>query len=63
MGYDGPLDVYSDVMQALESVLQDAKPDEIVLITGSLYMIGQARGYWVSPQRLLIEAEQGLRYL
>jgi dihydrofolate synthase/folylpolyglutamate synthase len=63
LGYQGPLEVYPDVVQALQSVLGQAEQDEIVLITGSLYMIGQARGYWVSPQQLLVEAEQGLRYL
>jgi dihydrofolate synthase/folylpolyglutamate synthase len=63
LGYGRPLDVYPDVLQAMDEVLAQAGPGHLVLITGSLYMIGEARGYWISPQRLLVEAEQGLRYL
>ena len=55
---DVPLEVYPSVRQAM-----DAVPDDMVLITGSLYMIGEAREYWVTSQQLLIEAEQGVRYL
>jgi dihydrofolate synthase/folylpolyglutamate synthase len=63
VGYDGPLGVYPGVMDALGEMLKDAAPNDLIVITGSLYMIGEARGYWVNPQRLLIEAEQRLRYL
>jgi dihydrofolate synthase/folylpolyglutamate synthase len=61
--YDRLLDVYPDVLQAMEDVLDQAAADDLILITGSLYMLGEAREYWVRSQRLLIEAEQGLRYL
>jgi dihydrofolate synthase/folylpolyglutamate synthase len=61
--YDGALDVYPNVLQAMDEVLGQAGPDDLVLITGSLYMIGEAREYWVTSQRLLIEAEQRVRYL
>jgi folylpolyglutamate synthase/dihydropteroate synthase len=63
LGYDRAVEVYPDVLQAMDAVLGRSRPDDLILITGSLYMIGEARGYWISPQRLLIEAEQGLRYL
>jgi len=63
LGYGKTLDVYPNVLQAMEEVLGQAAPDDLILITGSLYMLGEAREYWVSSQRLLIEAEQGLRYL
>lgn len=63
LGYSRALDVYPNVLQAMQEVLGQTAPDELIVITGSLYMIGEAREYWVSSQRLLIEAEQGLRYL
>jgi dihydrofolate synthase/folylpolyglutamate synthase len=58
-----PLDVYPSVTDALVDVLGGAASGDLVLVTGSLYMIGEAREYWVPSQRLLIEAERGLRYL
>jgi dihydrofolate synthase/folylpolyglutamate synthase len=57
IGYAGRVDVYPDVIQALDVVLESAGPGETILVTGSLYMVGEARGYWVKPETLLIEAE------
>jgi dihydrofolate synthase/folylpolyglutamate synthase len=57
IGYTGPIDVLPDVTQALDTILAKAKPDDMILVTGSLYMLGEARNHWVSPESLLIEAE------
>lgn len=57
IGYDEKIDVYSDVLKAIDVVLKEAKQDDIILITGSLYMLGKARNYWVHPESLLLEAE------
>ena len=61
--YAGTMHTDADVLQAMQDVLSQAAPDDLILITGSLYILGEAREYWVSSQQLLIEAEQGLRYL
>jgi len=63
LAYTGSLEVYPDVLQGMDEVLGKAGPDDLILITGSLYMIGEAREYWITSERLLVEAEQGLRYL
>lgn len=55
--YSNQLDVCSSVKQAIELALNEAKPDDIILVAGSLYMLGEARGYWVNPEDLLLKAE------
>ncbi len=35
-----------DVSEAVDVVLQLARPDDLVLVTGSLYLVGQAREHW-----------------
>ena len=63
MGYRRPIDVYPRVGEALAAVMPEARPDEFVLVTGSLYMLGEARDYWVKPRDLLVDAELGRRYV
>jgi dihydrofolate synthase / folylpolyglutamate synthase len=38
--------VIADAEEALESALAKARPDEAVLVTGSLYLVGQLRHAW-----------------
>jgi dihydrofolate synthase / folylpolyglutamate synthase len=38
--------VISNAKRALHHVLADAKPEDAIFITGSLYLVGQLRGYW-----------------
>jgi dihydrofolate synthase/folylpolyglutamate synthase len=57
IGYTGALDVLADVTQALDLILPKAGAEDVILVTGSLYMVGEARNYWVKPETLLIEAE------
>jgi dihydrofolate synthase/folylpolyglutamate synthase len=48
-----------DVTEGIKIALQDAGEDEIILVTGSLYMIGDARDYWFPTEELLHALEQG----
>jgi dihydrofolate synthase/folylpolyglutamate synthase len=48
-----------DVLTGLEMAMSAASDDEIILVTGSLYMIGDARGYWFPTEQLLYELEKG----
>lgn len=48
-----------DVGEAVKAVLREAQSDDLVLITGSLYMIGEARAHWFPEDNLLWEAEHG----
>jgi dihydrofolate synthase / folylpolyglutamate synthase len=46
--------VISDAEQALEKALSDARPEDALFITGSLYLVGQLRHYW--KQRIQVAA-------
>ncbi|HTS13229.1 MAG TPA: folylpolyglutamate synthase/dihydrofolate synthase family protein [Candidatus Limnocylindrales bacterium] len=38
--------VVSDPREALERALAKASPEDVVIVTGSLYLVGDLRGYW-----------------
>jgi dihydrofolate synthase/folylpolyglutamate synthase len=41
------LEVVSDPVQALERVFELAHPDDVIFVTGSLYLVGDLRKYWL----------------
>lgn len=45
------------VLEALNLALKEAEDDEVILITGSLYMLGEVREYWFPKDDILVEAE------
>jgi len=45
--------VAATLVDAIKTALVEASENDLVLITGSLYLVGEARNYWVSPQVLL----------
>ncbi|MFC1998381.1 bifunctional folylpolyglutamate synthase/dihydrofolate synthase [Chloroflexota bacterium] len=47
----------SSVKSGIEAALSKAKPDELVLITGSMYLIGEAREHWFNSEQMLIDLE------
>jgi dihydrofolate synthase/folylpolyglutamate synthase len=46
-----------DVVQGIKTALENAETDEIILVTGSLYMVGDARAYWYPTEELLLKLE------
>jgi len=54
VGYNGKIDIRPDILKAVKTVLKEVSPEEIILITGSLYLVGQARAYWVDPKNILL---------
>ena len=44
--------VYPEAEQALEAALEKAKPEDAVLITGSLYLVGQLRQAWKQRRKV-----------
>lgn len=48
-----PVKEYENVGDALDQVLAAADPDEIILVTGSIYLIGEARERWEPSEKLL----------
>jgi len=41
-------EVIADPYQALERALELAAPDDVIFVTGSLYLVGDIRRYWMS---------------
>jgi len=52
------IDAYEDVKTAIKRALEEAKSSDIILITGSLYLVGEARDFWYPKEKLLFEAEK-----
>jgi dihydrofolate synthase/folylpolyglutamate synthase len=53
---DLPTNIEPDPLRAVETALQLAGPDDVVLVTGSLYLVGNVRERWYPSARIL---EQG----
>jgi dihydrofolate synthase/folylpolyglutamate synthase len=48
---------FEQVSDALESVLSDATKDELIVVTGSLYLVGEAREKWFPTREILRNLE------
>ncbi len=46
-----------DPQLALESILEIAKPNDLILITGSFFLAGELRKYWISENEILKNQE------
>jgi dihydrofolate synthase/folylpolyglutamate synthase len=42
------VEIIADPYQALERALALASPDDVIFVTGSLYLVGDLRRYWMS---------------
>lgn len=49
-----------DPLRAIDLALDAARPDDLVCVTGSLYLVGAIRERWVSTESILAAAEAGL---
>lgn len=49
--------VVPEPMEALQHAFALAQPDDLIWVTGSLYLIGDIREYWVPAAELLLQAE------
>ncbi|MBE0634101.1 hypothetical protein E4H04_13255 [Candidatus Bathyarchaeota archaeon] len=41
-----PVKSIPDVKKAIQYAKQDAKPEDVILVTGSVFLVGEAREYW-----------------
>lgn len=48
-----------NVTLGIRRALDGATPDELIIITGSIYMLGEAREYWFPSKSILQKAEYG----
>src|SRR3984893_16552398 len=44
--------IIPDAERALDHALAEAEPKDVIFVTGSLYLVGQLRGYWKSRARV-----------
>ena len=49
--------VVDDIKDSIELALQTLDTDELLLVTGSLYLVGEARDYWIPRDQLLRDIE------
>lgn len=47
--------IYLDPFQALTKILNQAKKDDLIVITGSFYLAGELRKYWRPAEKILME--------
>lgn len=52
--------IQSDPIPALKMALAEARPDDLIWVTGSLYLVGNIREYWYPSADLIAQAEKGL---
>lgn len=55
-----PISSIPDPIDAIKTALEKANPDDVVWVTGSLYLVGDIRDYFYPPAVLIKAAESGL---
>ncbi|MGB1250030.1 MAG: bifunctional folylpolyglutamate synthase/dihydrofolate synthase [Candidatus Promineifilaceae bacterium] len=55
---DIPVTIEPVAVKAVAQTLQTLDPDDLFIITGSIYMVGAAREYWHDSSQILRELEQ-----
>lgn len=55
IGFSGPVAIVDDPMAALESAIARADEDDLVVVTGSLYLVGNVRGRWYPDDEIVIQ--------
>ena len=46
-----------NVHKALDYSIGKLKPDDLLIVTGSIYMLGEARDYWIPRDNILMQLE------
>jgi dihydrofolate synthase/folylpolyglutamate synthase len=51
------VEVHPDAKEATRQAVEKAKPEDLILITGSLYMLGDVRNIWYPKEEILFHTE------
>jgi dihydrofolate synthase/folylpolyglutamate synthase len=51
-----PAVIYTPVHEAIEQAKKLAGPEDVILVTGSVFLVGEAREYWYPASDILHEA-------
>jgi dihydrofolate synthase/folylpolyglutamate synthase len=54
-GFAGPVTPYAEPADALDSALHTASAADLVVVTGSLYLVGNVRGRWYPDDEIVIQ--------
>lgn len=54
-----PVEEKNNILDAIHGTINKAYPNDIIVVTGSLYMLGEARSYWFPNEQILLHAEYG----
>ena len=54
---DVPVAVYEEIPAAIAAAKREATADDLILVTGSIYLVGQARDVWFPLEQLLLDSE------
>ena len=49
--------IEENVHEALDYSIGKLKPDDLLIVTGSIYMLGEARDYWIPRDNILMQLE------
>jgi len=55
VGFHGPVTIEPEPERAIEAALTLAGPDDAILVTGSLYLIGNVRGRWFGEEAIVLQ--------
>lgn len=50
-----PIEIFLDSQMALDKALKMANKNDLILVTGSIYLAGELRKHWRSEQKILLE--------
>lgn len=56
-----PISAEPDILKAVSATLAQANSDDLIIVTGSIYLIGSAREYWFRSHDRLVLLEQAIR--
>ena len=52
-GKKPPPRIFPTIPQAITQAMKEAGPEDLILITGSLFVVGEARAWWGKRQAIL----------
>ena len=55
LGFGGPITSIDDPMAALDAALVRAGANDIIIVTGSLYLVGNVRGRWFPDDEIVVQ--------
>ncbi|MCC6790374.1 MAG: bifunctional folylpolyglutamate synthase/dihydrofolate synthase, partial [Thermomicrobiales bacterium] len=54
LGFTGPVEAITEPTDALAAAIARAGRSDLVLVTGSLYLVGNVRGHWYPDDEIVV---------